>query len=87
MYGNPIRNIMAQTILNRGVARRIRPYSAGSYPKGHRHPIALEVLSERGYDTSDLRSKSWDKFAPPHGCLAIPPYRAMNNGPRGVLSA
>jgi hypothetical protein len=32
-------------------------------PKGAVHPVALALLRELGYDTSALRSKSWDDFA------------------------
>ena len=63
--GNSARSIMAEAILNRLGAGRIRAYSAGSYPRGQPHPMALDVLTERGYDTSGLRSKSWDEFAQP----------------------
>ena len=61
--GNSARSIMAEAILNRLGAGRIRAYSAGSYPKSQPHPMALEVLAERGHDTSHLRSKRWDEFA------------------------
>ena len=40
-------------------------YSAGSQPRGEVHPMAIELLQERGYDTADLRSKNWDEFAKP----------------------
>jgi len=63
--GNSARSILAEAILNRRGAGRFRAHSAGSYPKGHVHPMALEVLRERGYDTSGFRSKSWDEFARP----------------------
>jgi len=63
--GNSARSIMAEAILNRLGAGRIRAYSAGSYPKDQPHPMALEVLADRGYDTSRLRSKNWDEFAQP----------------------
>jgi len=63
--GNSARSIMAEAILNRLGRGRIRAYSAGSQPKAQPHPLALEVLVERGYDTSGLRSKSWDEFAAP----------------------
>jgi protein-tyrosine-phosphatase len=52
-------------ILNRRGRGRFRAFSAGSHPKGEIHPLALELLRERGDDTTGLRSKSWDEFAQP----------------------
>lgn len=63
--GNSARSILAEAILDRLGGGRFRAHSAGSFPKGDVHPMALEVLRERGYDTADLRSKSWDEFAKP----------------------
>src|ERR1700730_12969615 len=40
-------------------------YSAGSFPKGAVHPLALDLLENAGLDTSGLYSKSWDEFAEP----------------------
>jgi arsenate reductase len=34
-----------------------------SHPKGRVHPLALEILRERGHDSSGLRSKGWEEFA------------------------
>jgi arsenate reductase len=61
--GNSARSILAEAILGRLGAGRFRAHSAGSHPKGRVHPMALELLRERGYDTSGLRSKSWDELA------------------------
>jgi len=63
--GNSARSILAEAILNRRGAGRFRAHSAGSHPKGAVHPMALEVLHERGYDTAGFRSKSWDELAQP----------------------
>lgn len=63
--GNSARSILAEAILNRLGAGQFRAYSAGSHPKDHPHPMALETLSEQGYGVSNLRSKSWDEFAQP----------------------
>lgn len=63
--GNSARSIIAECILNRLGAGRLRAYSAGSFPRGEVHPAALRLLRERGHDVSALRSKSWDEFAGP----------------------
>ena len=63
--GNSARSILAEAILNRLGAGRFLAHSAGSEPKGAVHPMALELLRERRYDTSALRSKSWHEFAKP----------------------
>ena len=61
--GNSARSILAEAIINREGAGRFRAYSAGSQPKARPNPVALELLSDLGYDTSGLRSKSWTEFA------------------------
>jgi len=63
--GNSARSILAECLANRLGEGRIRAWSAGSHPRGEVHPLALEVLERHGYDTSGLRSKSWDEFSGP----------------------
>lgn len=43
--------------------RRFRAFSAGSYPAGQVNPFALQLLQRLGFDSTDLRSKSWDEFS------------------------
>ncbi|MFZ1071514.1 MAG: arsenate reductase ArsC, partial [Methyloceanibacter sp.] len=61
--GNSARSIMAEVVLNRLGRGKFKAYSAGSHPAGAINPIALQVLHHAHYDTSGLRSKSWDEFA------------------------
>jgi arsenate reductase len=65
--GNSARSILAEALLNRLGEGRWRSFSAGSFPKGEVHPMALQLLDERGFATDGLRSKSWDEFAGPDG--------------------
>ena len=63
--GNSARSVLAETILNRVGRGTFRAFSAGSTPKGEVHPQTIALLQTLGYDTSGLRSKSWDEFAVP----------------------
>ena len=63
--GNSARSIIAEAVLNQLGAGRFRAYSAGSQPFGQVNPLTLTTLQERKFDTSTLRSKSWDEFAAP----------------------
>jgi arsenate reductase len=67
--GNSARSIIAECVLNRLGRGHFKGFSAGTAPRGTVHPLALELLRHRGYDTRELRSKSWDEFATP----AAPP--------------
>lgn len=60
---NSARSIMAECAINRWGKGKFKGFSAGSHPKGAVHPMTLALLQELNYDTSSLRSKSWDEFA------------------------
>lgn len=63
--GNSARSILAEGLLN-GLGRGcFRAWSAGSYPKGEVHPLALATLAQLQLPTAGLRSKSWDEFVAP----------------------
>ena len=63
--GNSARSILGEAIMNKLGNGRFSAWSAGSMPKGEVHPMALSVLEGFGYDTTGVRSKSWDEFARP----------------------
>jgi arsenate reductase len=63
--GNSARSILAEALLERFGAPRYRAFSAGSHPKATPHPTAIATLGAKGFDTSGLRSKSWDEFVAP----------------------
>jgi arsenate reductase len=63
--GNSARSILAEAILNNKGRPSFTAYSAGSFPKGEVHPMALKQLKNSNLPTDGLRSKSWDEFAMP----------------------
>ena len=63
--GNSARSILAESLLNHWGHGKFRAVSAGSFPKGQVHPMAVELLEHANLPTDNLRSKSWDEFAAP----------------------
>lgn len=62
---NSARSVLAESIMNRLGEGRFRGFSAGSHPLGQVNPFAISLLEKLNYDTSHVRSKSWDEFAEP----------------------
>ncbi len=63
--GNSARSILAESLLNSLGEGKFRAYSAGSFPKGHVHPMAVNLLKRMNLPTENLRSTSWEEFAAP----------------------
>ena len=61
--GNSARSILGEVLLSHWGDGRFRAYSAGSFPKGSVHPMAIDLLAKLGLPTAGLRSKSWNEFA------------------------
>lgn len=60
--GNSARSIMAESCLNHAGHGKFRAFSAGSFPKGEVHPLALKTLRAAGHSVAGLRSKSWNEY-------------------------
>jgi len=63
--GNSARSVLAESLLNHHGQGAFIGCSAGSFPKGQVHPIALALLQSLQLPTAGLRSKSWNEFAAP----------------------
>ncbi|NNE54092.1 MAG: helix-turn-helix domain-containing protein [Sulfitobacter sp.] len=63
--GNSARSIFAESILRSEAGDRFDVYSAGTKPRSELNPFALEVLKQKGYDTSILRAKTLSEFQGP----------------------
>lgn len=62
---NSARSIIGEAVMNRLGMGRFKGFSAGSQPSGRVHPYAMDLLRQLNYDTSSLRSKSWEEFTAP----------------------
>jgi arsenate reductase len=60
--GNSARSIFAESILRKEAGSRFAAYSAGTRPRSELNPFALEVLAQKGHDTSDLKAKNVSVF-------------------------
>ena len=63
--GNSARSILAESLLTHWGRGRFRSFSAGSFPKGQVHPLALDLLKRMNLPSEGFRSKNWDEFAAP----------------------
>src|SRR5476651_2227640 len=63
--GNSARSILAESLLNHWGKGRFQAFSAGSFPKGQVHPLAIDLLKRTNLPSEGFRSKSWDEFAAP----------------------
>jgi len=63
--GNSARSIMAESLLNMLGKGKFQAFSAGSFPKGQVHPLAIDLLKRTKMPSEGFRSKSWDEFAAP----------------------
>jgi len=63
--GNSARSILAESLLNHWGKGRFQAFSAGSFPKGQVHPLAIDLLRRTNLPSEGFRSKSWDEFAAP----------------------
>ncbi|WP_263322257.1 arsenate reductase ArsC [Endozoicomonas sp. Mp262] len=68
---NACRSILAEAITYRLAEGQLTVASAGSAPTGKVHPLTLEQLETRGYNTQSLTSKSWDDLKDYHPDIVI----------------
>jgi arsenate reductase len=60
--GNSCRSQIAEALWRELAGPEWEAHSAGSSPAGFVHPLAVQVMAERGIDLDDARSKSIDGF-------------------------
>ena len=63
--GNSARSILAESLINTLGNGKFQAFSAGSFPKGQVHPLAIDLLKRTNLPFEGFRSKSWDEFAAP----------------------
>jgi len=63
--GNSARSIFAESLLREIAGDRFNVYSAGTRPSSDLNPFALQVLKDKGHDTSVLRAKTVTEFSTP----------------------
>ncbi|NOE33843.1 MULTISPECIES: MarR family transcriptional regulator [unclassified Ruegeria] len=63
--GNSARSIFAESLLREIGGDRFNVYSAGTWPFSELNPFAMQVLQDKGHDTSVLRSKNVSEFSGP----------------------
>jgi protein-tyrosine-phosphatase len=63
--GNSARSILAESLLSHWGQGKFRAFSAGSFPKGQVHPLALDLLIRMNLPAEGFHSKGWDEFAAP----------------------
>ncbi len=63
--GNSARSIFAESILRKEAGDKFAAYSAGTKPRSELNPFALEVLEQKGHDTSVLEAKNLTVFQGP----------------------
>lgn len=59
--GNSCRSQMAEAFLS-SFDQRLQVFSAGTAPSGHVHPMAIQVMREKGFDLSNHQPESVEKY-------------------------
>ena len=62
---NSARSVLGEALASTHQSGRFVGYSAGSTPGTKVNPFAAEIAQDLGYETHNLRSKSWDEYASP----------------------